>query len=133
LLFAARKSRWRSRCVAPRQLDEVQQLVDARGNLGMRPAQELGRDGDVFSDGHMREKPDALEDIADTSAQRCNVVRAHWFAFDADRAAIGLDQPIDELQSGRLAGAGCPNKSNENTKLNLQRDVMHCKCVSMVK
>ena len=125
--------RRRSRRVAPRQLDQVQQLVDARSNVGLRPSQELGGDGNVLFNGHVRKKPDALEDVADAPAQRCDVSRAYQFAVDAHRAAIGFDQPVDELQSGRLAGAGCADQRNEEARLDLQRGVMDRERASTVK
>jgi hypothetical protein len=43
------------------ELDERQQLVDARRDAVVRPAEEAGSDRDVLADGEMREEADLLE------------------------------------------------------------------------
>src|SRR5438876_385177 len=71
-----------SRAVAVRQLDEIEQFVDARGNLGLRPAQKLRGDADVLAHAHVREQADALEHIADAPAKPRRIDRGHRRALD---------------------------------------------------
>ena len=72
--------------VARGQVDEVEQLVDARGGLGLRPA-EQARDGrDVLRDGHVREEAHLLDHVADPAPQLGLVQRVDALTVDADVA-----------------------------------------------
>ena len=52
------------------ELDEVQELVDALGDLGLRPLAHLETEGDVLADGHVLEGGVVLEDEADVALLR---------------------------------------------------------------
>src|SRR5262245_15485289 len=69
----------------------------------------------------MRKEPDALKDVTDTPTQCCDVAGVHELAFDAHCAAIRFDQAVDELQRGRLAGAGCAYQRNQFAGFDAQR------------
>ena len=68
--------------VARRQVDEVEQLVDALGDLALRPAEQPRDGGDVVRDGHVREEADLLDHVADPAPQLRLVERADAAAVD---------------------------------------------------
>ena len=109
------------RAVEPHQ---VEQFVHPRGNLGGRRAQQLRRDADIAGDAEMRKQPAALEDIADPPAQRNRIDISHVLAFDRDRAAVGLDQPVGEPQQRGLARAGAADDGQKLALGDLERDVV---------
>ena len=109
------------RAVEPHQ---VEQFVHPRRNLGSRRAQQLRRDADIAGDAQMRKQPAALEDIADPPAQRYRIDVPHVLAFDRDRAAVGLDQPVGEPQQRGLARAGAADDGQKLALGDVERDVV---------
>ena len=69
LLTAGQLRRQTAAILRRRQVDHVEQLIDALLDPLGRPAEELRHHGDVFGDGQVREQADALEDVADAAAQ----------------------------------------------------------------
>ena len=92
---------------------QLDQLVDARGDARVVPAEQLRRDRDVLRHRHVREQADALEHVADPPPQHDGIGGAHVLAFDAHGAAVGLGQPVDQAQQRGLAGAGRPDDGEE--------------------
>ncbi len=123
LALAARQRMGQAGGVALRQLDEIEQFGDAGIDLGARPSEELRRDADVLADRHVRKQADALEHIADASAQQRSVEGLYRDAVDANLAPVRLDQPVDELHRRGLAGAGGADQGDEALRLDRERDV----------
>ena len=92
--------------VLRRQVDEVEQLVDAGGDLLLRPAEQLRHGGDVLGDGHVREEADLLDHVADAAAELGLVESVDALPVDPHVARGELDEPVDELHRRRLAAAG---------------------------
>src|ERR1700680_2099584 len=62
----------------------------------------------------MWKETDLLDDVADRAAQFDDIASRGVHPVDGDNAAGGLDQPVDHLESGRLAAA---RRSNEHHRL----------------
>ena len=118
------------RAVEPHQ---VEQFVHARRYLCGRSAQQLGRDADIAGDAEMRKQPAALEDIADPPAQRNRIDIPHVLAFDRDRAAVGLDQPVGEPQQRGLARTGASDDGQKLALSDVERDVVDGHHAAIVK
>jgi len=92
-------------------MDHVQRVRDALRDLGARPATHLERKGDVLRHRQMREQRVVLEDEADIALvdRRVRLVPA----IDDDPPLARIDQPADELEQRRLAGARRPQQGEE--------------------
>ncbi len=110
--------------VLRRQVDEVEQLVHAHGDLGLRPAEELRHGGHVLGDGHVREEADLLDHVADAAAQLGLVERVDALPVDPHVARGELDEPVDELHRGRLAAAGGANEAAHLAGRNREGEVV---------
>ncbi len=86
-----------------REPDEVQQLLDLVGDLGLRALLDRQAEADVVGDAHVLEGGVVLEDEADLAALR-RVVRDLLVADD-HRAVVGLLEAGDHAQQRRLAAA----------------------------
>src|SRR5579863_9629510 len=64
----------------------------------------------------MWKKSSFLKDIADPTAKLDGVGSADVAALDTDGPGIGLDQPVDHVQGGGLAGARRPDQHQELTR-----------------
>src|SRR5262249_41897531 len=115
------------------EVDQVQQLVDADGNLGPRPPQELRRDGDVLAHTHVRKQSDPLEHVTDAPAERRRVGRAHGLAFDRYLAAVGLDQAVDDFSRGGLSGGWRTDQRKELAAPGAERGPVDSKRAAAVK
>ena len=105
--------------------DQLEQLVDAGGNLVGGRAEQLRRDADIVGDAHMRKQPAVLEHIADAAPQQNRIGRADVLALDRDAAAVGIDQPVGEPEQRGLAGAGAADDGEELALGDLKRHVVH--------
>ena len=85
------------------ELDQLQQLVDPVGDLGLLPLADLEPEGDVVEHGHVLERGVVLEDEADAALLRRLAGRV--LAVDRDHAAVELLEPGDRPQQRRLAAA----------------------------
>ena len=106
-----------------RQGDEIEELGGARGDLWLRPSEELRRDADVLGDAHMGKQADVLEHVTDAPAQRRRIGPMDRLAFNADFAAVGLDQPVDALEQRGLARTGSADQCDEYTRLDVHAGV----------
>ena len=106
LTLPARELRGVPRAVVLRgQVDEVEQLVDARPDRVSLPAEQARHGGDVLRDGQVREETDLLDHVADPAAQLGLVERGHAAPVDPHVARGQLDEAVDELHRRRLAAA----------------------------
>ena len=110
--------------VLRRQVDEVEQLVHAHGDLLLRPAEQLRHGGDVLGDGHVREEADLLDHVADAAAELGLVQSVDALPIDPHVARGELDEPVDELHGGRLAAAGGADEAADVAGRNRKRQVV---------
>ncbi len=88
------------------ELDHLEQLVDTLPAMRSRvPAEQRRSDRDVLRDGHVREEADLLEDVADLAPQHVGLHGGGVFAVEQHAARRRLDEPVDHLERGGLAGA----------------------------
>src|SRR5262249_35125760 len=88
------------------ELEEIEELADARRDALRRPPEQAWRDADVLADGERGEEADLLEAVADPPSQ---LVWRHARCVDAvdlDAPAVGLDETIHHLQRRRLPRPG---------------------------
>ncbi len=86
--------------------DTFEQLVRPRPCFRLVPPQQQRDGGDVVEDRAVREEAAALDDVADAAAELVGVEGRGVTAVDLDRAAGGLDHPVDHPQRCGLAAAG---------------------------
>ena len=87
LALAARELRGEAVAVVDgREVDEVEQLVDALRDPRARPAEQPRDGADVAGHGHVREEADLLDHVADPAPQLGHVERADARAVDRDVA-----------------------------------------------
>ncbi len=111
LALPAGQGRWVTVPVGRRvEAHQLEQLLDALGDPGRRPAEQARHDGHVVADGQVREQPDLLDDVADPPPQLDRGQGGHVLAVDGDPAARRLDQAVDHLHRRRLAAAGRPDQ-----------------------
>ena len=79
---------------------------------------------DVVRDGHVREQADLLDHVADPAAELDDVLVADARPVDPDVARVELDQPVDELHRGRLAGAGRADEDADLAGGDRQRELL---------
>ena len=72
------------------ELDELEQLVDARVDLGARPAAHLEAERDVVAHGHVLERRVVLEDEADAALRQLR-----------QRLGIGSEELLQALKEVR--------------------------------
>ena len=85
--------------------DEVEQLVGACAGALRVPAEQAGDRAHVLGDRLMGEQPDALDDVADASAQLVGVDVGDVLAVEDDAAGRRFDHAVDETQRRRLPAA----------------------------
>ena len=104
--------------------DQVQQLVDARIDARLVPADEL-RDGrDVLADRPVREQADLLDDVADVAAQLLGLAVAHAAAAEQDVAGGDVDHAVDHPHRRRLAAPGWTHENADLTRGDLERQTV---------
>ena len=103
---------------------ERDQFVDPCGHPRVVPAHELGRDRDVLRDRHVREKPGALEHVADAPPERDRVGRPHVLAAHPHRASARVDQAVDQAQQRGLARAGRADNGEEFALAHVERNAV---------
>ena len=104
------------------ELDEVQELVDAFGDLRLRPLAHLQPEGDVVAHRHVLEGRVVLEDETDVALLRRHGGRV--LAAEEDRALVGGLESGDDPQEGRLARAARPEEGRERARLGIEGDVV---------
>ena len=104
--------------------DELEQLARARLDPLPVPAQQTRHRTDVRLHRHVREEADLLDHVADRAAQLRQVVVADLPAVDADVTARERDQPVDELERGRLAAARWADQNADLPRGDGEREVV---------
>jgi hypothetical protein len=125
LALAAGDLRGVAGAVVPRgQVDEVEQLVHAGSDLGLRPAEQTRNRADVLRDRHVREEPDLLDHIPDPAAELGLVERLDALPADLDVTGRQLDEAVHQLHRCRLAAAGRPHEAADLARGDRQRKVV---------
>ncbi len=104
------------------ELDHGEPLRDLTGDLGPGDAALLQPEGDVAGDGEMRKQRVGLEDVAHVALMRRQP--GDLGAVDADRAAVGSDQPGQHAQGRGLAASGGAEQGDGFALRDRQRDVV---------
>ena len=94
-----------------REVHEVEQLGDPLVDLVLRPLADLEAEGDVLGHRHVLEDRVVLEDEAHVALARRQVRGLP--ALDGHGAGVGLVEPRDDPQQGRLAAAGRAEQGGE--------------------
>jgi hypothetical protein len=102
-----------------------EERVDARRDARGLPAEQPRRDADVLRHAHVAEQPEPLEAVADPPPQLVRRERADVLAVEEDRAARGLDEPVDRLERRRLARARPAHEDEELAGRDRERDAVH--------
>jgi predicted ATPase/class 3 adenylate cyclase len=106
------------------EADELEQLAHTLANAPARPAEQPRHRADVPLHGHVGEETDLLDDIADRAPQLGQVVLEDRGAVDADVAARERDQPVDELERGRLPAARRADEDADLARGDGEREVV---------
>ena len=104
------------------QLDELEELVDTRADLLLRPLPDRQREADVVAHGHVLERGVVLEDEADVAVLRGQAGRV--LAGEEHPPRVGPFEAGDDPQQGRLAGAARAEQGGEGALGDLERDVV---------
>ena len=104
------------------ELHEVQELVDALGDLRLRPLAHLQPERDVVPDRHVLEGGVVLEHEADVSLLRRE--RSRVLAGEQDLALIGGLEPGDDPEQRRLSRAARAEERGQRARLDVERDVV---------
>jgi len=104
------------------ELNQVEQLVHALGDLLLRPLAHLEPERDVLANGHVLERGVVLEDEPDVPLLRCECGRV--LAREEDLALVRRLETRDDAQEGGLAGAARPEKSRQRPTLDIERHVV---------
>ena len=99
--------------------DDLEQLVDARGDPVLRLLADLHPERDVVAHGHVLERGVVLEHEADPAPLRRHP--GGVVAADHDRAGVRLLQPRDDAQQRGLAGAARAQQRRERAVGDLER------------
>ena len=105
-----------------RELDEIEQLVDALADLLLGPLPDREREGDVVADRHVLERRVVLEDEADVAPLRRESGRV--LAREQDLAGVGALEAGDDAQQGRLPRSARAEHGRERAVGDLERDVV---------
>jgi hypothetical protein len=106
------------------ELYEVEQFVDALGDILLRRAEQFRRDADVIRDAQMRKQRTTLEDISNPTPQCDRIDLRDVLAADPDNPAIRRNQAVGESQKRRLARAGAADDGKELAFGDSERDVI---------
>jgi hypothetical protein len=104
------------------EMHERQQLLHPGGDLGLRALANLQAEGDVVGHSHVLEGGVVLEDEAHVAAlggQRGGVL-----AGDQHPALVGLLEPRDHTQEGRLPAPARPQEGRERPLGDVHRHVL---------
>jgi hypothetical protein len=115
--------------VAPAELiaREPDQGEELRGPLGdpvPLPSQQIRHEPDVSGYGEVREEPHLLDHIAGPSAERHRVPLARPTSGDTDFAPDRLEEPVHELEDGRLADPRAPHQDDRLVRPDGERETV---------
>ena len=108
------------------QADGLQHLGDTLPDLVLRKSLALQPVRDVALDAHVREERVRLEHQVDGSPLRreCEQVDVALVAGHRDRALVGVLEPGEAAQQGRLAAAAGPEQGEELVLPDVEADVV---------
>jgi hypothetical protein len=106
----------------PLELDQLEQLVDARADLVLRPPPDREPEGDVLVDGHVLERGVVLEHEADAAVLRAAARHVH--PLDEHRPGVRRLEPCDHAQQRRLPAAARAEERRQRPGLHLDRDLV---------
>jgi len=115
------------------QPDHIEELAYAFVGVVLLPIEQPGHDRDVLADGHVREQPDALKDIADATAKLYGVHVSIVFAIDDDPAVGRFDQPSDHFKCRRLAAARFTKQNDEFPARDFEVHAVHGERLPIVR
>ena len=121
LLLSARKLAGRARTHLG-QPDHFQCLGHSRADFAGRHLVHLQAEGDVLSDGHVREKCVTLEHHADRTPVGRDM--GHSLPIDEDLPPFRLEEARDEVEQGRLATARRTQQRQEFALADLERNTV---------
>ncbi len=104
------------------QLHQLEQLIDPRPDLVLRPLPDRQPEGDVVAHGHVLEGGVVLEDEADATLLRRDP--GCVLAGDDDLARVGHLESGDHAQERRLAAAARAEQRRQRARRHLERDVV---------
>src|SRR3954452_4554535 len=93
------------------QVNQVEQLADARLRRLLVGLGDLQTEGDVVPDRHVREGGVVLEHETDTASARWDA--RHVLAVYVDTTRVGLFEPGDDAEQRRLAAAARAEKCGQ--------------------
>ncbi len=121
LALAARQL-GREALVEASELDELEQLVDARSDLSLCGAAHLEPERDVVAHRHVPKERVVLKHEAEGAILHLGVGRLD--AVDVDAPGVGHVEARDEAQDGALAAAARAEERDELAVGDLERDVV---------
>ena len=95
-----------------------------RADARRRPFLEARHHRHVVRDRHVRKEPDVLQHVADVPPQRDRFPLACVAPFHEDRALVGQQQPVDELQQRALAGAAAADQREHVAGVDAQAEIV---------
>jgi hypothetical protein len=107
-----------------RQLQEVEEDVDAGRHAGAVPPEQTRRDTDILGHAHVRKQPDALKHETDAAPQRDRIHGPHVLALEADDAFTRVREPVDQGQQRALARSRSADDRQELALVNDERDAV---------
>ena len=105
-----------------RDLEGLQHLRDALGDLDLGLLQHLEAKAHLPGDGHVREQREVLEHHGDVALPRR--IPGRLLAADQDAAVVGLLEAGDAAQRRGLAAARGAEQADELSLLDLERDAV---------
>jgi len=112
------------------EVDEVEQLLDAAGDLVLRAFADLEAVRDVVAHGHVFERGVVLEDEPDATLAGGRLGQIG--AVEDHRAGVGRLEPGDDSQERRLAAPRRPEQRGQRPARHLERDVVESDKVTEV-
>jgi hypothetical protein len=106
------------------EADQLEQLVHARADAILVPAEQPRDRGDVVGDAQVREEPDLLDRVADLAAQLCRTALLHAAPVEEDVAVGDVDHAVDHPHGGGLAAARRAHEHADLPGRDLEREVV---------
>ena len=106
------------------EADQLEQLVDARADPGLVPAQQARDGGDVVGHAQVREEADLLDGVADVAPQLGRLALFDAATVEQDVAVGDVDHAVDHPHGGRLATAGGTDQHADLAGRQLERQAV---------
>jgi len=108
----------------PLELDELQELVHAVGDLGLRALPDRQAERDVVPDGHVLEGRVVLKDEPDTARLRRQV--RNLFTVEPNRARVRVFESCDHAQKRRLTASAGSQQRRERARGHVDGHIVEC-------